>query len=32
MANKNTNTGIGKVAVPEVMNKERDKEKGKSPV
>ena len=31
MANKNTDPGIGKVAVPEVMNKERDKEKGKSP-
>ena len=31
MANKNTDPGIGKLAVPEVMNKERDKEKGKSP-
>ena len=31
MANKNTNPGIGELAVPEVMNKERDKEKGKSP-
>ena len=32
MANKNTDPGIGKLADPEVMNKERDKEKGKSPV
>ena len=31
MANKNTNPGGGELAVPEVMNKERDKEKGKSP-
>ena len=31
MAIKNTDPGIGKLAVPEVMNKERDKEKGKSP-
>ena len=31
MANKNTDPGIGKLADFGVMNKERDKEKGKSP-